>query len=159
MTESFVAAMARPGQPGPLFATLEAMLQAVIGHRLFTILLHDAASASNARIHTSHPREYPLGGRKPVIERPWTTQVLRQGRPFIGNSAEDIRATFADHALIISLGCEAVLNLPVRWDGRTLGTVNLLHQAGHFTDHHAQAGMALAAMAAPALLTVAMPQA
>jgi GAF domain-containing protein len=159
VTVSPHAAMALPGQPGPLFSALEAAFQATIGHRLFTIMLHDAAAQQNARIHTSHPREYPVGGRKPVIERPWTTQVLRQGRPFIGNDADAIRATFADHELILSLGCESVLNLPVRWDGRTLGTVNLLHQAGHFTEAHAQAGMALAALAAPTLLTVPMPPA
>jgi len=150
-------AMALPCQPAPLFAALSVAMQAAIGHKLFTILLHDAAGGFNARIHTSHPREYPIGGRKPVTDRPWTTQVLREGRPFIGADAAAIRATFFDHATIIGLGCESVLNLPVRWDGRTLGTVNLLHVAGHFTPAHAEQGMALAAHAAPALLTTPMP--
>jgi GAF domain-containing protein len=150
-------AMALPGQPAPLFAALQAALQAAIGHRLFTILLHDAQGGFNARIHSSHPGEYPVGGRKPVTDRPWTTQVLRQGQPFIGADAAAIRATFFDHETIIGLGCESVLNLPVRWDGRTLGTVNLLHGPGHFTAAHAEAGMALAALAAPALLTTPLP--
>ena len=38
-------------------------------------------------------------------------------------------AASATPELILSLGCESVLNLPVLFDGRVLGTVNLLHEA------------------------------
>ncbi|MBF8288327.1 MAG: histidine kinase, partial [Candidatus Rokubacteria bacterium] len=57
-----------------------------------------------------------------------------------------------DHALILSLGCASVLNLPVVWDGRTLGTINLLHEAGFYDEGDVPVGQIFAALAAPALL-------
>jgi GAF domain-containing protein len=127
-------------------------MAAAIGHRLFTIMRHDSAGARNTRIHSSHPVEYPTGGAKPVRPSAWTQQLLVEGKPFIGSDADAIRATFADHATILGLGCESVLNLPVLWDGRVLGTVNLLHRTGYYVPHHAEIGMALAAWATAALL-------
>jgi hypothetical protein len=50
------------------------------------------------------------------------------------------RATFADRALILSLGCESVLNLPVLWRGEVLGTINLLDRAQAYAPHHAEIG-------------------
>ena len=154
---SLAWAQALPGQPAPLFQALQAAMGAEIGHRLFTIMRHDAAAGRNARIHTSHQQQYPVGGAKPLRPTAWTQQLLVEGRPFIGQDADTIRATFADHATILALGCESVLNLPVLWNGRVLGTVNLLHRAGHYVPHHARIGMALAAWAAPALLDGACP--
>jgi GAF domain-containing protein len=150
-------AQALPGQPAPLFQALQDATRAQIGHRLFTIMRHDAAAGRNARIHSSHPLEYPVGGAKPLRPSAWTQQLLVEGRPFISENADAIRATFADHATILALGCESVLNLPVLWNGRVLGTVNLLHRTGHYVPHHARIGMALAAWAAPALLDGACP--
>lgn len=51
-----------------------------------------------------------------------------------GKNSEDIRSVFFDHELIASLGCASVLNLPVRWDGKVIGSLNLLHQAHHYDD-------------------------
>ena len=45
-----------------------------------------------------------------------------------------------------------MLNLPVRWRGETLGTLNLLHQAGHYEEAHVAPARALAQMAVPAML-------
>jgi hypothetical protein len=59
---------------------------------------------------------------------------------------------FFDHALIASLGCAAVLNLPVVYDGRVLGTVNLLHEAAWYAETDIAVGLIFAALAAPALL-------
>lgn len=132
-------------------------MASAIGHRLFTIMRHDGAAGRNTRIHSSHPVEYPTGGAKPVRHSAWTQQLLVEGRPFIGRDADAIRAHFADHATILALGCESVLNLPVLWNGQVLGTVNLLHRAGHYAPHHARIGMALAARAIPALLERACP--
>ena len=49
--------------------------------------------------------------------------------------------------LILSLGCESVLNLPVAFDGRVLGTVNLLHEAGWYDERDLALGLAFAALA------------
>jgi GAF domain-containing protein len=80
--------------------------------------------------------------------------VLGAGEPYIGRTHDDIRDVFYDHELIRSLGCESVLNVPVRWDGRSIGTINLLHQAGWYTEADIPAAQLFAALAAPGLMQV-----
>jgi hypothetical protein len=62
---------------------------------------------------------------------------------------------FSDHELIVSLGCESVLNMPVRWRGRTLGSLNLLHEAGWYGEDDAVACLPFAQLTLPALLAPA----
>jgi GAF domain-containing protein len=145
-------AVRREGQPRATFAALQAAMGEAIGHILFTVLLHHADSGASERVWTSHPTQYPVGGRKPLNPTPWTQQVLRDQRAFIGRTAEDIRAVFADHALIAALGCDSVLNVPVVWNGRTLGTLNLLHRAHWYREADMPLAEAFAALAVPAYL-------
>ena len=152
MIDAIVAALAEPDQPLATFRALEEATRRAIGHRLFTIMRHDRAANFNTRVFSSRPAEYPAGGGKPVKDSAWTRPLLREGRPFIGHHADDIRATFADHALILSLGCESVLNLPVLWRGEVIGTINLLDRAHAYAPHHAELGSRFAALAIPALL-------
>ena len=97
------------------------------------------------------PGAYPVGGRKPVTDSAWMQQVIFGGRPYIGRTREDIREVFFDYELIWSLGCESVLNLPVRWDGRVLAVLNLLHASGWYNDVDPGALLPLAQLAVPAL--------
>ncbi|TQF82769.1 GAF domain-containing protein [Elioraea sp. Yellowstone] len=143
-------AVRREGQPRATFAALQAGMGAAIGQILFTVLLHHADSGESERVWTSHPTQYPVGGRKPLNPTPWTRQVLRDLRAYVGHTAEDIRAVFADHALIASLGCESVLNVPVVWNGRALGTLNLLHRAHWYRETDVPVAEAFAALAVPA---------
>jgi hypothetical protein len=142
-----------PGQPDALFGALDAALGAVLGHRLFTLMRYHADSGESERIYTTHPREYPVGGRKPLNPTAWTELVLRRQQPYLGRTAADIRAVFFDHALIASLGCGSVLNLPVVWDGRTLGTINLLHEERWYDADDPALGLLFAALAVAAYLT------
>ncbi|HKZ06282.1 MAG TPA: GAF domain-containing protein [Methylomirabilota bacterium] len=147
-------ALAQPGQPAPLWAALDAALGAVIGHKLFTVLRFHADSRESERCYTNQPGAYPVGGRKPFTESPWSRQLFGERRPYIGTTAEHIRSVFFDHALIISLGCESVLNVPVAFDGRVLGTLNLLHEAGWYGEEDAAPGLVFAALAAPGYLSL-----
>jgi len=141
------AALGRPGQPGPLFEALERAMGATLGHKLFTILRYHPDLHESERIYSNQPAAYPVGGRKPVRETPSTACVIGQQRPYIGRTADDIRACFGDHMLILSLGCESALNLPVVFDGRVLGTVNLLHEAGWYDEPDLTLGLAFSALA------------
>jgi hypothetical protein len=150
-----VAAIATmPGQPAALFGALDAALGAVLGHRLFTLMRYHAATGDSERLYTTHPTAYPIGGRKPLNPTAWTEQVLRRQQPYLGRTAADVRAVFFDHALIASLGCGSVLNLPVVWNGRALGTINLLHEEGWYDEGDAGPGLLFAALAIPAFLTL-----
>jgi len=146
-----VQALATPGQPGPGFEALDRAFGQAVGHKLFTILLFHSDSGDSERFYSNQPEAYPVGGRKALNPTFWTDHVLRQQQPYIGRNYEDITAIFFDHELIRSLGCESVLNLPVVLDGRTLGTINLLHEAGWYDEAHLEAGRIMAALAIPGL--------
>ena len=149
------AAHADANQPDATFRALDQALANTPGHILFTVLVHHPGLKESERFYTNKPTEYPVGGRKPVTDRPWMQRVIGGGEPYIGRTREDIKEVFFDYELIWSLGCESVLNLPVRWAGQTLGTVNLLHRAGHYTEAHIDGVRLLGQLAVPALLAIA----
>ena len=152
--QSILTAHADPDQPGATFRAIETVLAEAPGHILFTILAHHPASRLSERCHTNMPQAYPIGGRKPVTDSAWMQRVIHRGEPYIGRTHADIAAHFFDHALIQSLGCESILNMPARWRGQTLGTLNLCHRAGHYTQSDLPRVRLIAQLAVPALLTV-----
>ena len=145
-----LALLAEPGQPDLLYRALEAETKRRVGHRLFTLLYVDGTDV--ARVWSSHPDEYPTSGRKTMGETAWGAHVLAGGQPYLGRDVAGIRWAFPDHALIESMGLGAVINLPVRYDGQTIGTCNLL-DAEHAYDEAALAKvLPLAPLLVPAFL-------
>jgi GAF domain len=151
---SVAAALAETGQPGTLFTALDRAMAAAMGHKLFTVLLHHPSTGESERFYSSQPDSYPVGGRKPFNATFWAKQVLIERRPFIGHSAAEIAAVFYDHALIHSLGCDSVINLPVVHDGRLLGTINLLNEAAWFDESDIPLGLLFIALAIPGYLAL-----
>ena len=78
-------------------------------------------------------------------------RVIEAGEPRFCADADAIRAAFPDHELILSLGCESAVNVPVRWNGRTLGSLNLLHEAGWYGEDMLPVLRVYGAMAVPLL--------
>ena len=152
--ERLIAAHGEMDQPNATFKALDAALADAPGHILFTILVHHPGLRQSERFYSNMPAEYPVGGRKPVTDSPWMKQVIHEGRPYVGRTREDIKEVFYDHELIWSLGCESVLNLPVRWRGNTMGTLNLLHRAGYYDESQIAHVAVLAHLALPALLMI-----
>jgi transcriptional regulator with GAF, ATPase, and Fis domain len=146
------SALTREDQPRALFAGLDRAMAATLGHRLFTVLCYHPDVQESERLYTSQGPAYPVGGRKTVRPTPCTARVYGARQPYIGRTAADIRASFPDAELILSLGCESVLNLPVVFDGRVLGTINLLHEAGWYDEADVPLGLLFAALAVPGYL-------
>jgi len=147
-------AMRDPAQPDALFAALDAATHDTIGHTLFTLMIFHADAGETERIYTNQPGPYPVGGRKQFADTPWARSLLREGRPYVGRTAADIREVFFDHELILSLGCASVLNVPVAWRGRVLGTMNLLHEEGWYCDADVASGLAFSPALVPAYLAL-----
>jgi GAF domain-containing protein len=154
MLDQVLAAFADPEQPRATFVALDQMLQKEPGHILFTILVHHPAARQTERFYSNQPEAYPVGGRKPVTDSPWMQRVMTRGEPYIGYTREDIAANFYDHDLIHSLGCESILNMPIRWCGQTLGTLNLCHRAGHYTEAHLSFVRLAAQLALPGVMAL-----
>lgn len=147
-------AVATETEAGAVWRKADAVLEEAIGHRLFTVLIHDAASGTVTRCYSSRPDDYPVQGSKHMGPTPWGDLLLTQGKPFIGNDAAAIRWAFPDHEQILAMGLGSAINLPVRLSGRTLGTLNLLHEAGHYRAEHLEIGAVLAAILAPLMVAV-----
>ena len=126
-----------------LYLALDHALDRLIGHKLFTLMEIDWRQGEAARIYSNKPAEYPVGGRKPLgALTEWGKVVLEGRKPWIAHTAEDIRGAFFDHDLIARLGCASCLSVPVidaeAPDGpRVIGTINLLHESGHYEEKHA----------------------
>jgi GAF domain-containing protein len=134
------------------YAIVDELAQRTIGHRLFTVMRYLPETIEVERLYSSNPSAYPPGGRKPKQGTPWGDVVLDRGEVFIAPDADGVRAAFSDHALLSQLGISAIMNIPIRFRGRVLGTMNLSHEAGHFTSDMIAPGRILAALLVPLLL-------
>ena len=132
-----IRAFESDGQPDAIYHAAEKELRAVPGFKLFTILVHQPEERVVRRIYSSNDEAYPVGGAKPIQDSAWSRQVVDAGNPYFCRNREDIQATFGDSELIWALGCEGAINVPVRWCGKTLGTLNLLHEANYYREEHA----------------------
>lgn len=133
-------------------STVEDKTRATIGVRLFTVLAWVPERRALRRVYSSHPVEYPVGGEKTVeVAAGWLERCITGQEPYFGPDRAAVREIFADHELIDSLGCGAVINVPVVDDGRTLGVLNLLDAEGNYDDESVATARSLAPLAVPAL--------
>ena len=149
------AALRLPDQPMATFRALDAAMDAVIGHTYITILLYHADLQEIERLYSSNLDAYPVAGRKDVPDSAWTEKLLIKQECYIGYDANDIKKYFFDHELIHSLGCDAILNVPVVYDSVTLGTVNLVHEEGWYEESNTEMALTLAGIATPAFMQIA----
>ena len=134
------------------FRAVERLTRQVIGFHLFTVMQLHRERQEVERVYSSLPEAYPVSGRKPKRGTKWGTAVLDRGEIFVANSPDEVRAAFADYELIFSLGIGAIMNVPVRFRGRSLGTMNICSDAGWFADADHATGRLLASLLVPPLL-------
>lgn len=149
--DTCIAAL-RAGPTEALFKAVETATADIVGHKLFTLLYVAPTGKRVKRLYTNMPKEYPVGGYKEIKDTPWHQRVVREKRAWVGYDADDIKWAFPDHALILSLGCESAMNVPVVYGGRLLGTMNLLDAKGHYKETDPDRCAAFAALLVGPLL-------
>ena len=149
---AIAATSATAAEPDATFDAVAALAQRAIGFRLFTVMRLHHATQEVERLYSSLPDAYPVSGRKPKQGTPWGAQVLDRGEIFIANTPDEVREAFADYPLIFSLGIGAIMNVPIRFRGRSLGTMNICAEAGHFIDADRAPGELLASLLVSPLL-------
>lgn len=147
-----VQALASADQPDATYAAVDALVQETIGAKLFTIMEIDRDKGVARRSYTNMPDAYPATGEKPLRDDAWSELVQDKRQTFVANTIEEIAAVFGDYELIQSLGCESCLNLPIEVGGSVIGTLNCLHEAGHYTADKVAAANSLKQSGALALL-------
>jgi hypothetical protein len=135
-----------------LYRAVDALVQEVIGHKLFTVMRVHEDTAEVERTYSSDTTAYPVGGRKAKRGTPWSRVVLDRGEVFIARDRDEVREAFADYDLIYSLGIGSIMNVPLSHGGRRLGTMNISHEAGWFTPADVEAGRLVAPYVVPLLL-------
>ena len=129
----------------------DAALARLFGHTALTVNRYDAARDESERVYSSVPNVFPLGGRKRRKTNGWSERVIDRGEIHVGSNAAEIAAVFDDHALIAELGCAAIMNIPVRYDGRTLGSFNLMGPVGQFDRADRSIALAIVALMIPTM--------
>lgn len=147
-------AQAEPAQPGATLAALDAALAGAVGHILCTMQVHHAGGEAE-RVWSNLPDAYPVGGRKLAFAAPRMRELMQHGRPILIRTEAELRASYPDHAGATALGCGSAMNTPLRWQGRTLGQVNLMHRSGWYTEDDLMLVRCFAQMAMPAFLILA----
>ncbi|MGE5169345.1 MAG: GAF domain-containing protein [Rudaea sp.] len=135
-----------------LYSAADALVRDVIGHRLFTLMRVHESTAEVERVYSSNPVAYPVGGRKRKQGTPWSAAVLDRGEVFVARTPEEVRDAFSDYDLIESLGVGSIMNVPLAYGGRRLGTMNISHVANWFTPEDAAAARLIAPFLVPPLL-------
>jgi hypothetical protein len=140
------------------YRAIDALAERVFGHRLFTVTrsLHETGEVERA--YSSNPAAYPVGGRKRKAGTEWGARVLERGEPLFCHSPADIERVFADHALILSLGIGAMVNMPVLFGGRSVATMNVSYEDDRFGDADLPTFGSLAALLLPLVLGGATAQ-
>ena len=140
---SFDHAISTAQNSKAVWKALQELSGAVVGHKLFTIMTVDNAVGLARRAYTSHPRDYPVSGTKPIHRDQWFDIVHGKKRSFVANTIADIAKVFPDFELIASLGCGSVMNLPVVLQNELAATVNMLDAEQHYTPERVAAAEAL----------------
>lgn len=124
----------------------------LIGFKLFTVMVFDAERFAVTRIFTSAPQEFPLAQTKQKTRDGWAMETLMEHQVNRMNTFDDISRAFEDGAILNRMGIGAMLNVPIVYAGKCLGTMNLSHETGWFTVEHEQIGRVLAGFLVPTLL-------
>ena len=150
----FVEAISQAQTSNAVWKCLEDLAQSRVGHKLFTVMTVDMTAGLARRAYSNHPVAYPVSGTKPIHRDSWFDIVHGERRSFVANSIQEIATVFPDHDVIKSLGCGAVINLPVVLKNDLVATINLLHEE-HFYSPTRVAQTELA-LAVPARLCCAL---
>ena len=132
------------------YITLEAVHEAVrnqLGVILFTVLAFTDEGQTMHRIYSSHPIEYPVGGKKNVkreVAADWVAVCLEEKAPYFGRTRQDVERIFLDSKLIEALGCSSIINAPIIRNSVTIGALNILNAEGTYTDSDVNAALQIA---------------
>jgi len=145
-------AIAAPDQPKTGFATLHLLAEAVVGARMFTVLAFDFPKNVMVRLYSTNEAIYPTNAADPITDSIWERTLIGARRPLVLNDPEAMATLLPNVPQLVALGCEAMLNLPVVIGGEAIGAINVLAEAGRYTDERVAAAKVLAPAAAALIL-------
>ena len=147
-----VALTAESADRRPVYKAVEEIAAETCGFVFLTTLKYDEAAGVVARVHSSNEEAYPVGGTKPLSKITHSHSAMAQGEIFLAKDRAAIKEAFFDHELIFSLGATALLNAPIRFGGRRLGTLNFSGEENRYGPEEIANAKILAGLLIPCLL-------
>jgi GAF domain-containing protein len=147
--EPWLARAQECATPAELFALLDQAGHAVLGHCLFSVNAAELNPLRVRRLYSSNPAAYPVGGFKDKQGTEWGQTVLLDQQTLICQGRAELERYFADAALILSLGVQSIINVPVVLGGRCVGVLNFSCPSPHISAQQAQAAQRMAGVAGP----------
>ena len=131
---TFQRSLSAAVSPEDAYDALRVLGEACVGAKLFTVMTVNMEAGLVRRAYTSDTQNYPATGTKSIERNAFFDVVFGNRQIFVANTIEEIATVFGDHELIASLGCASVVNLPVIVGDELVATINLLHEAGYYTE-------------------------
>ncbi|CAB3674797.1 GAF domain-containing protein [Achromobacter piechaudii] len=128
---------------------VSALLAEAFGHQLFTALLYLEEQRLMKRLYTSDESISPLGGFKATGNGPWSRHVLEQGQMYVASNEDDVRTVFSEAPMLIERGLQSAFNIPVRYQGRVVGSLNMLAGRHAYDGVDRELAAVIAGMCAP----------
>lgn len=147
-----VATAAAARDRAAIYACVEAIAAETVGFVFLTTLKQDEARQAVVRVHSSNPQAYPVGGEKPYSTIKASQDALDAGEVFLAPDRDAVKAAYFDHETIFALGSTAILNAPIRFAGRRLGTLNFCGEEHRYGPAEVRTAQILAGLLVPALL-------
>lgn len=145
LLSAIVDGMAKATLPA-VYRRIAALYEHDVGYRLMTISAIDIhAPTPVSRLWSSNETVYPVGGAKSLGSAAWQRTVLEQLGTMVCDGEAELAGTFADHAVLRELGCEAGINVPMVLAGQVIGSVNLFNEGGWFTPKRVERAKQLSA--------------
>lgn len=135
-----------------IYRAVEKIAGETVGFVFLTTLKYNEAEACVERLHSSNEQAYPVGGRKPLAKITASHKAMDDGEVFLAGTRAAVKEAFFDHELIFGLGSSAILNAPIRFGGRRLGTLNFCGEEGKYGPAEVRNAKILAGLLIPCLL-------
>ena len=115
------------------YKKIDKIIHSLIGHKLITYTVIDEKLKFCERVYSNKNKIYPILGQKKMPKNIWSVKVLKNKQHFVCRTKKDIKKIFYDYETIFSLGCGSIINLLILFQGKPIGTVNILNKENHYS--------------------------
>jgi hypothetical protein len=119
------------GQPLRSFEALAQIFQLAPGYLLFSLSRLERDTWLR-RIYSTDPARHRPGATKDMEGTGYCEAVIRRHSHLLSRDAADLRVNFQDHDAMIADGIGCAINLCLQYDGRVVGSANLLSRSGDY---------------------------
>jgi hypothetical protein len=132
MEDDFTPVLAQG--PQAIFRLLADHMKHEPGYDLFTILAPNDDGKRLDRLYSTNHEQYPLGAADEVKDDIWFRRLFVEKRSIVANTMDEIGEWLPDYAIFIEQNYFSLLNLPVVFNGQTIGLINMMGASHHFDE-------------------------